>query len=719
MKTTMNTGAVLGTALVWLVGVAVAYGDNRVWHVNPASNFTCRQEITISGSLTEGILTNFPLLVAITNQDNPIFASAQSSGNDIAFTTADGLTKLAHEIESYTNAGTKRLVAWVTIPMLSAGQDTTIQMFYGNPSLPNQQNVADVWTNHFLGVWHLNEAVSAGETNRDSSSSRADAVRYGSGVGSAEGKIGGGNAYNGSDDRSISPGVTVNGDVGFTLSAWVYRDENATGTTARAVEGSDGAAYYMGVTGNPYYPLLTVRDTNSTAQQCCYGNPGVITVTNWHYYVAVAFPGRLGIYVDGVNQTHSEWGQDPYGLFSHVRAHYIGCSSYLHSDGWLGRLDEFRLCGVARSESWIKACYNNQNKPGAYLALGPELRNGQWECRQKITIASSMISNTDQTDLPVLVLITNQQHDLFLRAQNNGGDILFTAADGTSKLSHEIESYTNSGNKLLAAWVRVPFLSHEDDTELYMYYGNQGALRQENAAHVWANNFLGVWHPNEAVTAGGTNYDSSLSKAHAVRHGSAASETAGKIGGGNAYNGTDDFAQSPGVIVSSNGYTISAWIYRAAEDQFRSVEGGNIQGLYMAITESPYYLLSSVLNSNSILQLCYGWNTAATVKNWHYYVSVATPSRIDVYIDGVNQTHPDWGPVNGLAPAIRGYYIGRSFKASMDDGWNGCLDEFRVCDTPRSADWIMTCYRNQNAPDTYMSFGRIEGRTRGTSIMIH
>ena len=64
--------------------------------------------------------------------------------------------------------------------------------------------------------------------------------------------------------------------------------------------------------------------------------------------------------------------------------------------------------------------------------------------------------------------------------QSNGNDIVFTASDGTTKLSHEIESFTQ-GTGTLVAWVNVPSLPNSTNTTIYMYYGNLTVSNQQNA----------------------------------------------------------------------------------------------------------------------------------------------------------------------------------------------------------------------------------------------
>ena len=79
----------------------------------------------------------------------------------------------------------------------------------------------------------------------------------------------------------------------------------------------------------------------------------------------------------------------------------------------------------------------------------------------------------------MLVSITDA--NLQTAAKADGSDIVFTAGDGVTKVSHEIESY-NSATGQLTAWVNVPAVSPSADTVIYLYYGNSSAPNQQNAA---------------------------------------------------------------------------------------------------------------------------------------------------------------------------------------------------------------------------------------------
>lgn len=119
-----------------------------------------------------------------------------------------------------------------------------------------------------------------------------------------------------------------------------------------------------------------------------------------------------------------------------------------------------------------------------------------WGYRQQVTIDQSMVSGSnDLSNFAVLVTLT----DASLKSTSNGGnvgqtdggDIVFTSADGTTQLDHQIESY-NAATGELVVWVEIPTLSATADTELFLYYGNAGAVNQWNDAGTWDASYAGV-----------------------------------------------------------------------------------------------------------------------------------------------------------------------------------------------------------------------------------
>jgi hypothetical protein len=112
---------------------------------------TYRKKITIDKTKVDSNLTDFPILVSLTDANLSTFA--QSDGRDIYFTASDGTTRLKREIEDY-NSTTGTLIAWVKVPSLSSTVDTNIYMHFGNTD-ENNTNDKDVWDSNYVLVHHF------------------------------------------------------------------------------------------------------------------------------------------------------------------------------------------------------------------------------------------------------------------------------------------------------------------------------------------------------------------------------------------------------------------------------------------------------------------------------------------------------------------------------------------------------------------------------------
>ena len=101
-----------------------------------------RKEIVINHSMVMGNLSSFPVLISI-DGDVDLASEAQNDADDIVFTdySAD---KLDHEIE-YFDDTTGELVAWVKVPVLPDLENTSLYLYYGNPSSGNQEDIVGVW----------------------------------------------------------------------------------------------------------------------------------------------------------------------------------------------------------------------------------------------------------------------------------------------------------------------------------------------------------------------------------------------------------------------------------------------------------------------------------------------------------------------------------------------------------------------------------------------
>ena len=167
-------------------------------------------------------------------------------------------------------------------------------------------------------------------------------------------------------------------------------------------------------------------------------------------------------------------------------------------------------------------------------------------------------SSSSLTNFPMLVF-GDGRWDLAAGAQSNANDILFTAADGVTKLNPEIEGYTSSTGQLVA-WVQIPTLSTSADTTIYVYYGNAAVGNQENKAErLRDSNFTGVWHfPN---VSGAVGLNDSTFGAHTLTNANQLPTAAsGEVGSGAQFNGTNQALSTSLDLSATNVMTVSFWI---------------------------------------------------------------------------------------------------------------------------------------------------------------
>jgi len=182
--------------------------------------------------------------------------------------------------------------------------------------------------------------------------------------------------------------------------------------------------------------------------------------------------------------------------------------------------------------------------------------NTDWPYRKMIIIDHTMIDD-DLADFPVLISF-DSDGDLAGKAQNDGDDIVFTDYSG-NKLNHEIELYDN-GNGHLVAWVNIPNLDSNDNTQLYMYYGNLSSGNQENHEDTWESNFVIVQHLNEQS---GIHYDSTSNNNDGSPSVTIQGSASGMIDGADEFDGSNDYINcgNDNSLDITDAITIEAWVY--------------------------------------------------------------------------------------------------------------------------------------------------------------
>ena len=339
------------------------------------------------------------------------------------------------------------------------------------------------------------------------------------------------------------------------------------------------------------------------------------------------------------------------------------------------------------------------------LAQGPTWYSTSWSYRKAITIDHTRVSGSAAlTNFPALISVTDT--DLAAGAQSSGHDILFTASDGTSKLNHEVETYTSSNGKL-TAWVQVPSVSPITDTIIYVYYGNSSATDQQNKAGVWDANYSGVWHMGDSTTL---TADDSTTNGNDASSLNGTSATAGQIGGGASFA-----AGSSQYIDTGNSASLQITGSLTAETWINVTGNGINYPRFLgkgSINSSGWFFFKMDSTDDRVLFQIQGTNLASTnaiSRNaWHHVVGVYDGSQMKLFIDGASAASPQ---TKTGAIDTSGHNLQIGAETGGGSWLQGSMDEVRVSNTSRTGDWITTEYNNQASPGTFYTTAGVEGQS--------
>lgn len=316
------------------------------------------------------------------------------------------------------------------------------------------------------------------------------------------------------------------------------------------------------------------------------------------------------------------------------------------------------------------------------------------------TVQTGQVPST-QTNFPVLILVTNTRFKTVGNGghvQNaNGYDIRPYSDSGlTTALTYELVPSTyNASTGFFEMWVKVPSLAN--GSVIYLGYGNNAISTDGSSSGTWDTNYKGVYHLANGSTLNSNDSTSNANNGTAVNSPTAISA---QVDGGATFNGlTQGINLAASLITGTNtAFTISSWVNFTTPGTFLGIVGQYLGG-------DPGRLIFGQLTGNIVLFVGgASFNTPLTYNDttWHYvHVTFDTSANSIIYVDGASKvtagmTLTTWAATNtGIG----------SGDTSQDFPWNGSLDEVRISNTVRSANWITTEYNNQSAPSSFYTVG--------------
>jgi hypothetical protein len=329
-----------------------------------------------------------------------------------------------------------------------------------------------------------------------------------------------------------------------------------------------------------------------------------------------------------------------------------------------------------------------------------------WDYRIKLVFDNSG-QTEDLTNVPILITLNSGRID-YTRTRNQGQDIRLVDADSTTVLAHEIEDWNELGTSYV--WVKVPQVDGSSDTDhIWLYFNNPSAADGQNVSAVWSNGYAGVWHLHDDFL------DSTGNANNGTNSGS--TDVSAQVADGQSFDAVDNYIEvGSGASIDNifaGGGTVTAWInptgwgennYGRIFDKATGVfgdDGWNFELYGGGPSALAFEHGFSVANG--------AWQVAngISLSSWQHvavtYNNSSTTNDPAFYIDGQPQTETESrGPVGSAdsdaASIARIGNIGNDTTRTFD----GILDEVRVSDVIRSADWIAA--QHLSMTDTFITY---------------
>ena len=721
-------------------------------------------DITFPGYTGSETLTDFPVLVRLSKARNAFQYGKCPNGASLRFSDSEG-NLLAHEIDTW-NPGGESLV-WVKVPSLNAS--TKIVAHYGCDT-PVAVDPQDVWSNGFVGVWHL------GEDARPLLDSSASGVHFTKSYGIAgkegyyddhiafatNGMVGAGVAFDmnedhrgtllAPDDNHVSDGL---GEI--TIELWTNRRGDADNGKSRYLMtkyGGDSSHFAYQITQQNSDQRLAsqFKDEDGVNISVNPNSAGVTQIGAWCHnaYVCTVTNGAGNMYVNGISRINNPSGSTTKPLFTVDAPISLGNRGDNTAQyAFPGIVDEVRISSVARSKDWIKATYDTvDNADFTYCGLPND-----WNLySHKFTVTFPGAPETALVDFPVLVKVSTNDISGFLYTdllKENGGDLRFADEDGNI-LTSEVDTWDTNG--VSTVWVKVPSL--RANTTITAYYGNTFTPAVDPKA-VWSNGYIGVWHLGESARP---LRDSTTNGIHFTR--------SNRYQNGNEYDDCATFGQADsavgrsvkfnpnvegkvnkgglvapdadGKLLGLDAMTIEIWANPEAIDSTSRYMLGRRMGNNTVVdgvtvkyrgyefeynSKKPvarFYLENGQGNDDAKCQLIPNATMSTDmVGHWNYhcasYDRYAT-SHTNFLNAAVAAT-----TVNSTRYAIHGSIpdplcLANDCQTSSTKVFNGALDELRISNVARSKDWVQATYDTIKNHTTFTRYSSAKENSLGTVL---
>jgi hypothetical protein len=345
----------------------------------------------------------------------------------------------------------------------------------------------------------------------------------------------------------------------------------------------------------------------------------------------------------------------------------------------------------------------------------PSWWDTDWDYRKKLAF-----NNGGQTEnlvnFPVLIKLTPANFN-YANCESDGRDIRFVDADDSTALDYHFEEWTYNGTSWI--WVEVPQIDGGSSTDyIWLYYGNSVATDAQNETGTYNANYMAVWHLEEATGGAGAIMDSTANNNDGTDSGSPSFNTSGQIDSAIDFDGTDDyiaFGNQPSVAGQSQ-ITFECWLNADVWDDPLTGTGNVLFQEKYANTSNTERFTIGEYNSQLALSTRSGNSSSPldvlsieqpSTGSWHYLVAIydADNDVRQLWIDGLMATQNTASIDAFSVDAGADIQIAWDSSGTSSRVFDGIIDEVRISDVTRSADWIKAQYLSMT--DNFIAYSDV------------
>lgn len=439
------------------------------------------------------------------------------------------------------------------------------------------------------------------------------------------------------------------------------------------------------------------------------------TINKWHHITLTwdASASLATLYIDG-KKIGTVTGSET-SIFSNTGTFAIGARSVSSSfTNFLdGRIKDVRVWNTVRTQKEI-ATYMNTELVGNEANL-----QGYWKFNN-----SALDETANNNDLTL-----NNAPSYVLDAPVGGADVRFTTdVDGENQIAAEFVNW-DGGSEEAEVHVKIPSLSHNTDTEIYVWYENEGGNHAPaddayGAQSVWSNGEQAVYHMQELD---GKRFDSTSNANHLTDNNTVGSAT-GKIGRGG------DFERSNSEYLSisdgdQTGLDITGDLSLEAIIKLESApavgEIYSIMGKWSGAGDNAYHLQYRNNGGTYEIRLfqsdgssdVFTFTTTLTAGTYYYLVVVwdASASTAKLYLNATQTGGDQTGTNTSTQNSGQPFEIG---TLTADYFFDGIIDEAVVRSQILGPDSISTRHANLDSPSTFATGSSLGGVSVSVSTQV-